>query len=230
MKVSDVMTRRVISASPQSSVVEAAKLMLKHHISGLPVIDDSRKLVGIITEGDLLHRPETGTELKRSRWLDAIFGPDEGAARYVRSHGVKVHEVMTPDPVTTTPNTSLENLVRSMESHNVKRLPVISRGKVVGIVSRANLVRALVGVLRAAPAPSTTDATIRDHILSAIEKQSWSSGAVIDVVVRRGVADIWGTITNSTQRRALKVLVESTAGVRRVEDHMRMAEPVVSFP
>jgi CBS-domain-containing membrane protein len=230
MKVSDVMTRTVISVSPQSLVVDAAKLMLKHRISGLPVIDDANKLVGIITEDDLLHRPETGTEPKRSSWLEAIFGVDDGATGYVRSHGVKVQEVMTPDPVTTSPDASLAEAVHVMESHKVKRLPVVSRRKVVGIISRANLVRALVSVLRSTAAPSNTDVAIRDRIFKAIDQQNWSSGAMVDVVVRRGVADLWGTILNSAQRRALKVLVESTAGVKQVEDHMTVAEPVVSFP
>lgn len=230
MKVSDVMTRRVISVSPQSTIADAGKLMLKNHISGLPVIDDAHKLVGIITEGDLVRRPETGTEPKRSAWLDAFFGPEEGAKSFIRFHGVKVQEVMTRTPLTTTPSATLAEAVQVMESHKIKRLPVVWRNKVVGIVSRANLVRALISILRATPANSHNDAATRDRILNAIDKENWSSGAAVDVVVRDGVVDIWGTMSNSAQRQALKVLVESTPGVKQVEDHMTMAEPVISFP
>ena len=99
MKVSDVMARRVISILPEASILEAVKLMLKNHISGLPVIDDRGKLVGILTEGDLLRRPEIGTERGRSRWLDALFGPGDAANAYVRSHSRKVQDVLTRDPV-----------------------------------------------------------------------------------------------------------------------------------
>jgi len=107
MKVSDVMTRRVVSISPEATIFDAVRLMLKHHIGGVPVIADRGKLVGIVTESDFLHRPETGTERKRSRWLDALFGPAAAAKSYVRSHGLKVRDVMTRDPVTTMENTPL---------------------------------------------------------------------------------------------------------------------------
>jgi CBS domain-containing protein len=147
MKVSDVMTRRVISVSPETNVFVAIRLMLKHHVSGLPVIDNHAKLVGILSEGDLLRRGEIETERKRSVWLDALFGPADGAAHYVHSHGSAVKEVMTRDPLTVTEDTRLDEVVRLMENRNVKRLPVLRDGKVIGIVSRANLMRAL-GTIR----------------------------------------------------------------------------------
>src|SRR6516164_2770080 len=136
MKVSDVMTKRVISISPETSVFVAIRLMLKHHVSGLPVIDNHGKLVGILSEGDLLRRGEIETERRRSVWLDALFGPADGAADYVHSHGLAVKDVMTRDPITVTENTTLDEVVRLMENRNVKRLPVLGDGKVIGIVSR----------------------------------------------------------------------------------------------
>jgi CBS domain-containing protein len=220
MKVSDVMTRRVISVSPEATILEAIKLMLKHHISGLPVIAHRGKLVGIVTESDFLHRPETGTERKRSRWLDSFFGPEAAAKAFARSHGQKVADVMTRDPITVTENAPLDQVVQAMESYNVKRLPVMHRGKVVGIVSRADLMLALASVSRGNPVP-TGDAAIRDRIMAAIREQSWTAGALVDVIVRNGVADVWGSISDVAQRNALRVLVASTPGVNaRFEDHL----------
>ena len=220
MKAADVMTRRIISVSPEATVLEAIKLMLKHHISGLPVIGHKGNLVGIVTESDFLHRPEIGSERKRSRWLDALFGPAAGAHDYVRSHGLKVQDVMTRDPVTVAENAQLDEAVRIMEAHSVKRLPVMRRGKLVGIVSRADLMLALASIDRAAPASGGTDAAIRDHIMAAIREQNWTAGASVDVIVRSGVADLWGTISDVAQREALRVLAASTPGVKKVEDHL----------
>jgi CBS domain-containing protein len=220
MKASDVMTRKVISISPEATIVDAIGLMLKNHISGLPVIDQEGKLVGIVSEGDFLRRPETGTERTRSRWLDAFFGPSGAARAYLRSHGSKVREVMTASPVTVAEHTPLDQVVHLMETHRIKRLPVVHRGKVVGILTRANLILALASIQRAARTSRTDDRAIRDHILSAIREQSWTAGASIDVTVRNGVVDLWGTISDMAQRDALKTLVTATPGVRKVADHL----------
>jgi CBS domain-containing protein len=173
MKVSEVMTRRIISILPEASISDAVKLML-NHISGLPVIDDKGKLVGILTEGDLLRRPEIGTERGRSRWLDALFGPGDAADAYVHSRSRKVKDVMTRDPVTVKESASLHEVVHLMERHNIKRLPVARAGKVVGIISRANLIRALAGLHRVGPASERTDSAIRNRILAEIGKQDWA--------------------------------------------------------
>ena len=225
MKAADVMTRRIISVSPEATILEAIKLMLKHHISGLPVIGRKGKLVGIVTESDFLHRPEIGTERKRSSWLDALFGPAAGAHDYVRSHGLKVHDVMTRDPVTVAENTP--QAVRIMGAHSVKRLPVMRRGKLVGIVSRADLMLAIANINRAAPASGGDDAAIRYHIMAAIREQGWTAGAVLDVIVCDGTADLWGSISDVTQREALKVLVASTPGVKKIEDHLTWQDEAV---
>ena len=153
MKVSDVMTKRVISIRPEATIRDAIKLMLKNHISGMPVINVKGKLVGILTEGDFLHRSETGTERRRSRWLDALFGPSEAAKEFVHSHGLKVKEVMSRNPLTVRENTPLDEVVHLMEHRNIKRLPVMRSGKVVGIISRANLMHALASLHRGARPP-----------------------------------------------------------------------------
>ena len=224
MNVSDVMTRRVISVSPETSVVAAIRLMLKHRISGLPVIDNHAKLVGIMSEGDFLRRAEIETERKRSIWLDALLGPAEGAADYVHSHGLAVKEVMTRDPITVAENTRLGEAVLLMENKNVKRLPVLRDGKVIGIVSRANLMRALMSIHRTVPKSSDNDAAIRDYILAEVGRQGWSSGAIVDVVVHEGVVDLWGTVADTAQRDALIVLAKNVPGVVRVEDHVTVKD------
>ena len=227
MKAADVMTRRIISVSPEATILEAIKLMLKHHISGLPVIGRKGKLVGIVTESDFLHRPEIGTERKRSSWLDALFGPAAAAHDYVRSRGLQVQDVMTRDLVTVAENALLDEAVRIMEAHGVKRLPVMRRGKLVGIVSRADLMLAIANINRAAPASGGDDAAIRYHVMAAIREQGWTAGAVLDVIVCDGTADLWGSISDVTQREALKVLVASTPGVKKVEDHLTWQDEVV---
>jgi CBS domain-containing protein len=227
MKVSDVMTKHVISISPETSVFVAIRLMLKHRISGLPVIDNHATLVGILSEGDFLRRAEIETERKRSLWLDALLGPADGAADYVHSHGLAVKEVMTPDPITITENTKLDEVVRLMENRKVKRLPVLRDGKVIGIVTRANLMRALLSIHRTAPQSSDNDAAIRERILVDVGRQDWSSGAAVDVVVHGGMVDLWGSVSDRTQRDALKVLAENVPGVVRVEDHLTLKDQFI---
>ncbi len=219
MQAADIMTRRVVSVRQEQSILDAIDLMLKRRVSGLPVVDDRGHLVGMVTEADFLRRPETGTERRRPRWLSAIFGAPDEAKSYVHSHGIKVGEVMSKNIVTVTESTPLDRVVHLMEIHRIKRVPVLRRGKAVGIVSRANLLRALASLHREERRTSKNDAAIRARILAEIDRQSWSVGADLDLVVRSGMADVWGTIADPAQREALKVLVESTPGIRAVVDH-----------
>jgi len=221
MNVADIMTRRVISIAPDATVLDAVALMLKHHVSGLPVIDRTGILLGIVTEADLLRRAETGTLRKRSRWLDAFLGPADAAKSYVHSHGMKISDVMTKQVVCADERQPLDEVVHLLEIHNVKRLPVSREGKVVGIVSRANLIRALASFYREPKTPLKSDLALRESILTEIYRQSWAIGTDVDVIVRNGVADVWGTISDIEQRKALKVLIESVPGVRTVADHLR---------
>ncbi len=220
MKISDVMTRRVISIAPEAGIRNAMELMLKNRISGLPVIDASGTLVGILSETDFLRRAETGTERKSSPWYDAFFGSGESARAYIRAHGVKVEDVMSRKPITVPEHTPLGDAVDLMERHGIKRLPVVHGGKVVGIVTRANLLRALVSIHRSAHEALKDDDAIRDRITSAMSKESWTAGMLVEILVHDGVVDLWGRVEDASHRDALKVLVESTPGVRRVEDHL----------
>lgn len=222
MKAKDIMTSAVIVVAPEDTVEKAIRLMLQNRISGLPVIDAAGRLVGIVTEGDFLRRAETGTQRQQPRWLQFIVGPGRLADEYVHSHARKVSEVMTPEPATITEDTPLEEIVTLMEKRRIKRVPVVRGGKVVGLISRANLLHALAGVargLRPRAAGLVSDQAIREQILAELKAQRWAP-VMIDIVVRNGVVDLWGTITDERARQALIVATENVPGVTIVRDHV----------
>ena len=226
MKAEDVMTRDVISIDPDSTVLQAARLMLQHRISGLPVIDANGQLVGVLSEGDFLRRRETNTEKRRSRWLEFLMGPGRIAAEYTHSHGCKVSEAMTRNPQTVSETASLEDIVELMEHHRIKRVPVLCGDEVVGIVTRSNLMRAMVSVARAVPPVATDDTAIRQRLMDEVQKAEWAPSATIDVVVRDGIVELWGVIVDDRQREALKVAAENIPGVKAVKDHLVWVEPM----
>ena len=172
MKVRDVMTSPVISVAPDSTVLEAVRIMLQRHISGLPVIEKGGELVGIVTEGDFLRRAETGTQRRRPRWLEYLLGPGRLADEYTRSHGRKVYEIMTFGALTVTEDTPLDEVVRLMEKRQIKRLPVVRGNEVVGIVSRANLVHALAGLAREVKPAAASDQVIHDRIVDRTRRST----------------------------------------------------------
>jgi len=225
MKAEDVMTREVISIDPDSTVLQAAQLMLQHHISGLPVIDKEGNLVGVLSEGDFLRRRETKTEKRRSRWLEFLMGPGRIAAEYSHSHGSKVSEVMTKEVQTVDEATALEDIVDLMERHRIKRVPVLCGGQVVGIITRSNLMHAMVSLARVAQPAATGDAAIRDQLLAEMQKEKWAPAASANVVVHDGVVELWGVIIDERQREALKVAAENIPGVKAVKDHLVWIEP-----
>jgi CBS domain-containing protein len=225
MKAREIMTMEVVSVSPDASIMEAVRLMLQNRISGLPVVDRQGMLVGVVTEGDFLRRAETGTQRKRARWIEFFMGPAQSADDYVRTHGRKVADVMTSTPIAITEDTRLDDVVSLMEQRSVKRLPVVQQGRVVGIVSRANLLHALASVVGELPASATTDVTIREQIMSEFSNKAWSPRD-FNVMVRDGVVELWGDILDERERQAAKVAVENVAGVKAVKDHLVWVEPM----
>ena len=225
MQVKDIMTSPVVSIEPDTSVTQAVRIMLQRHISGLPVVDKDGRLVGVVTEGDLLRRAETGTERKRPRWLEFLVGPGRLADEYTRTHGRNVSEVMTPDPVTVTEDTSLEDVVKLMEKRRIKRVPVVRGQTVVGIISRANLLHALAGVAREVKPALPSDQAIREQLMAELKRQSWAPIAMIDIVVRNAVVELWGTITDERERQAIKVAAENIPGVKAVNDYLAWVDP-----
>ena len=225
MKASDVMTPDVISADPDATVLQAARYMIQHHISGLPVIDKTGALVGILSEGDFLRRRETHTDRRRSRWLEFLMGPGKLASEYTHTHGSKVSEVMTTKLHTISEDTPLEKIVEMMEKYRVKRVPVLSGKKVVGIVTRANLMHAMVSLARGEPKAATSDAAIRQELLRELKNEKWALASMINVVVHGGVVELWGMIVDDRQREALVVAAENIRGVKEVKDHLSWVEP-----
>jgi CBS-domain-containing membrane protein len=201
--------------------------MLQNRISGLPVVGRKGELVGMVTEGDFLRRGEIGTQRRRSRWLEFLIGPGRLADEYVHARGRKVDEVMSREPITVTEDTALDEVVRLMERHRIKRLPVMREGKLVGIVTRANIMHALVSLAVEAKPPAGDDAAIRAQILAECAKQSWAP--MSNVVVRNGVVELWGAITDERERAALIVASENVPGVKAVHDHLVWIEPNSGF-
>lgn len=226
MKARDVMTRQLVYVTPTSDVTEAVRVMLSNHLSGLMVINDAGKLVGVVTEGDFLRRVETGTERHRAPWLEFLTGPKKLAEDYVRSHGRTVGEVMSRNVITITEDTPVEDAVAIMEKKKIKRLPVLDGDKVVGVLRRTDLMRAMATLGRTLSAPDESDAAIRDHIMKELRTRAWAPVAQIDVAVNEGVVDFWGTITEESQREALRVCAENTPGVKKVVDHLTWVEPI----
>src|SRR6516164_1670190 len=222
MQVKDVMTRNVISITADEPILKAARLMLQNRISGLPVVDKDGALIGMVTEADFLRRSEIGTARRRPRWLEFVIGPGRLATEYVHAAGRKVSDIMTPDPCTVVPETSLEQIVDVMERRRIKRLPVVEDGKLIGIVSRANLMHALASVAREVKSPAEADDLIRDRILAELAKQTWAPH--INVVVRDGVVDLSGVLTDERERQAFMVAAENVPGVKIVHDHMAWIE------
>jgi CBS domain-containing protein len=226
MNAADIMTPRVVSVVPDASILEAMQLMLANRISGLPVITENGKLVGIVTEGDFLRRAETGTQHRRSRWLELFMGAGKLAQEYVQTHGRKVSDVMTPDPVTASEDTPLDVVVRLLEERRIKRLPVVRSGVVVGIVSRANLLHALASLARERPNEDQSDAAIRAQIYAELNRQRWIPKDFINVVVRNGAVEVWGAILDERERQAVRVAIENVPGVKQISDHLVWVEPM----
>jgi CBS domain-containing protein len=214
MRAHQIMTRPVITVAPETPIVEAANTMLQRH-----VIDKAGKLVGIISEGDFIRRREIGTQRKRGRFLKFVLGSGKEAIDFVHEHGRKIAEIMTPDPLTIDEETDLEKIVELMEKNDVKRLPVMRGDKLVGIVSRSNLLQAVASLAREIPDPTADDDHIRNRIIDTLEKNNWCPFG-LSVTVRDGIVHLSGVITEERSRQAAIVGAENVAGVKTVHDHL----------
>ncbi len=226
MLARDVMTREVVSVNLKASLAQAIALMLKLKVSGLPVVDDDGKLVGILTEGDLLRRTELGTERERPKWLEFLRGPAAVASDYVKTHARRVDEVMTDEVHSVGERTPLADVVTLMNARRVRRVPVLRDGAPVGIVSRADLVRALGAMMERSQGPSERDdADIKASILETLDHQNWASVSPIDVQVHEGIVEIQGVLADERERAAILVAVENIPGVKAITDNLALIEP-----
>ena len=226
MKARDVMVSPVITVKPSSSVKEVAKTFLERRISGVPVVDDQGKLVGIVSESDLMHRSEAGTERQRSWWLLGLTGDEVLAAEYVKAHARKVADVMTRRVITASPDTPLHEIAALLEKNSIKRLPIVKDGQLVGILSRANLIQAVASAQKGLEIP-LSDATIRDKLLAHLKEQRWAHTGLLNVTVNDGVVNLWGMTSSDEERKAIRVAAETTRGVRAVNDNM-VTRPIVT--
>lgn len=227
MRAGDVMTRNVVTVTPETTVPELVQILLSRNISGVPVVATDGTLVGIVTEGDLVRRSELGTERKRGGWLAFFTATATMAQDYVRSHGTKVSDLMTPGVVAVTPETPLVEIADLMEERHVRRVPVVQDGKVVGIVSRANLLRAWASLPAEAVPVSADDAAIRTTLLQELSQQAWSRRPENSVVVTDGIVHLWGLAATEEEKRALELAAEHTPGAKGVRNHVVVlaAEP-----
>lgn len=219
MKARDVMVSPVITVRPSSSVREAASILLDRRVSAVPVVDEQGKLVGIISEGDLLHRAESGTEQRRSWWLRALTEDETLAAEYAKAHARKVADAMTRRVITAAPETPLHEIAELLEKNGVKRVPIVENGQLVGIVSRANLIQAVASAGQQLEVP-LSDSTIREKLLARLNQEPWAHTALINVTVTDGIVDLWGIVHSEAERKAMRIAAESIPGVCSVNDKL----------
>ncbi|WP_233853633.1 CBS domain-containing protein [Paraburkholderia sp. HD33-4] len=228
MQASDIMTTQVVSIAPDSSVYDAAKLLVENRISGMPVVDDAGNVIGIVSEGDLLRRVETGTETPRRSWLAEFLAPTRQlAVEYLKERSIQVRDVMSTPAVTVAESASLTDVAQLLGRRHIKRLPVLSRGKLVGIVSRSNLVRALASCAPAQLDAQPSDEQIRSAIKKELDGHRWSMAADA-LIVTEGVAHCWGVVRSEEERQAILAAAARTPGVKAVQDHLEY--PVAFTP
>ena len=222
MRARDVMVRAVVTASPDTTVEGLARLMINLRISGVPVLDKDGRLVGMVTEGDLLRRVEIGTERHRPRWSEPFSSNSRLAAEYVKSHATRVADVMTREVFSVDETATLGEIADLLEAKKIKRVPVTHDGKVVGVVSRADLLKVIASG-GAGTENEEQDQTIRRLLLAEMREQKWADAGEGRVVVTDGVVHLWGIVRSEDERRALRVAAENIPGVRGVEDHTEFA-------
>jgi CBS domain-containing protein len=219
MHAHELMSRHVVTIGADAPLIDAIKTMLSHHISGLPVIDSDDKLIGILSEGDFIRRIEIGTEKRRGRWLSLLAASDQVALDFARQHGRKVRQIMTPNPITIGEDTSVEQIVRLMESRNVKRFPVVRGDEIVGMVTRADFLTAIANSWLGDHGSSGVDDGIRTSVIAALSQPVWRPCA-LKVSVYDGIVTLRGIVRSDNSRKAAIIATENVPGVKRVDDQL----------
>ncbi len=218
MIAADIMVREVVTIGPDESVARAAALMTANDVSALPVISTDGRLVGIISEADLLRRKEIATATNRPSWVETITPAATVAAEFVKSHGKRVADLMSKDVISVGETASLNDIAALLERNRIKRVPVVRGDQLVGIVSRGNLIQALASAVVTAEVPSDESRSIREEVLARLKEQSWTDFAGPNVIVKDGEVHLWGLVRSEDERKALVVLAESVPGVTKVVD------------
>jgi CBS domain-containing protein len=222
MHARDVMTTDVITVGPETTIGEIAALLLDRRISAVPVIENG-DIVGIVSEGDLMRRPETDTDTGSSPWLSLLTGPGVAPDRFSKAHGTTAREVMTRNVITVTPDTPLDQVAHVLESKRIKRVPVVENGRLVGILSRANLLHGLVAARVSrdrSESSAQQDRRIRGEVQEVLRKNPWLERDHVNLVVNDSVVHVWGIVRSEEHRKALYVALRAIPGVKSVEDHL----------
>lgn len=220
MKAQDLMTRKVHTADLSTPIRKLVDLMVSHKISAVPVVDAQRRVLGIVSEGDLLRRAEIGTERRRAWWSRLINDPRDDARDYVKSRGSKARDVMTRPVISVSATTSAADIADLMEKWHIKRVPVVRAGKLVGIVSRRDLMRAIGAAKSAEQKESLNDKALREKLRQQIAREDWVDAALVNFVVEKGRVEIFGVVPSRTQADAVRVMAEGIKGVRGVKDNL----------
>jgi CBS domain-containing protein len=219
MRARDIMTKDVVTVGYNTPITEIAGLLMKHRISGLPVVTENRQVIGIVSESDLIHRAETDTEVRRNWWLAMFSDPDRMAREYTKAHGLRAEHVMSRTVVSVSEDAEAAYVADVLDRHRIKRVPVLSNGQLVGLITRSDLVRALAGVEIGKPVTRSADAALQKALIEKIRTQSWLNPTYLVPLVNGGVVDLWGFIESDEQRKALFVLIEEVTGLRAIRDH-----------
>jgi CBS domain-containing protein len=226
MKAADIMVSNVIVASPDHTVYEVMEALVIARISGVPVVAPEGELVGIVTEGVLMRRSEAGTRRRHSRWFRALWGPEEEAAEFIKENALKVEDVMTRQVVTATPDTELADIADLLESKRIKRVPIVQGDKLVGIVTRLNLVQAaLAKICEIRGDRPLSDDELRQKVIDRLKSEPWAAPLLVDLKVHDGEVELWGMVDSPIEKKAVRVAVETTPGVRAIDDHLIVRPP-----
>lgn len=226
MRAQDIMTRDVTTVTPETSVHDIAALMMEKHISGMPVLGEGGAIIGIVSQSDLLHRAEVGTERKHKWWFRTFGDSDAAAREYAKAHGLRARDVMSRHVVSVRNDAELRDVADILDSRRIKRVPVVQDGRLVGIITRGDLVRALSQVQITQTPKKVDNAALHKTLHDRMRTQSWINDSYVNLTVNDGVVELWGFVVTPNQHKALLALVEETDGVSRVEDRLVVAGPL----
>lgn len=227
MQAKHVMVSSVITGTADMTVLEIAEMLVANRISALPIVGKNGSVIGIVSEGDLIRRAEIGTQKQRSWWLSLFTSSVQLAEEYAHTHARKVKDLMTHEVISVVPDTALSEIARLLEFHRIKRVPVLDKEKLVGIVTRGDLVRVIATASQREQSP-VADEEIRASILRRLDAESWTNAMLIDVTVNDGTVNLWGLIRSEAERRAVLVAVENIAGVKAINDQLAL-EPLPAW-
>jgi len=227
MLARDIMTTDVVSIGPNTTVRETAALLVERRISGVPVINGEKQVLGIVSEADLLRRSDIGTERHRSWWVSLLDDSVSMAAEFVRQSGSRAADVMSRDVLTITEDATIYAVADLLDTYRVKRVPVVRQGRLVGIISRSDIVRVLAKKQPMAQPPklARSDSDIRNSLVERMRDEAWANTPYVSVTVHEGIVELNGFIGSASQKQALRVLAETLPGVRIVQDHVQVLSP-----